>query len=1059
MEYNTYYRARDTLLGIMNKDFLGPVTDEEIICDERPLDYYMLGKLYPQKDTSDVKSSFLFESDLQSPSEDCGDVEVEDQDYISLCNGRNPSSFGLSFSLLPDVKSFIIEVDAAAYILIERDKAKEILKFADEDYKKSASFWQRRVVADDVRIPVKIDELEVGKANTTPICDGLFLSILLHKVYDDGSMTITTTLVNGYLSNDNYKEECLKAFFQPQLRIIADIVPSFRDVRRNVDLDADPEIKEMNMLYHRVHDFASGHGCASDWVVDENGNALVLKTEFSPSFEMHQMMPSTEFEGFVLSMKYLSEASVKDISIGLKNLVDMYNDWILKQRVAASNLPIEFHLSAEINFKKCEEARDRLYKSINELNNPAIFQAFQLSNKAMFMQRKKILLNNGKFESDDKITWYPFQLAFFVQEIYSFARPDSKERKTVDLLWFPTGGGKTEAYLGIAAFAIFLRRITKGESANGVTVLMRYTLRLLSFQQFERAASLICACEIIRKEQNIPGGEIGIGLWAGMDLTPNYIKDAKKILEGNAPSYLKNSNPAQITKCPWCGTNIPAEEPFYHCDTDRCRIEISCPNSDCEFCGGLPIYLIDEEIYRYLPTYIVATVDKFAQLALNENTASLFGINRKKLPPELIIQDELHLISGPLGTITGLYEAAIKKLCEHDGGHPKVVASTATIRNAGEQIKALYASDYTQFPPQGIDINNSFFAVQSSKEKKPARLYLGCMAIGTSPTTMLIRVMASLLFATRYLIQLGYNDDVIDSFWTITGYFNTLRELGGAIVRVVDDIQDRFAFLKHGKFKTLYPLTNERERYDKYKELTSREKGEDIGSIIQNELKIKYTADGSTFPYDYLLASSMISVGVDVARLGIMVVVNQPKSTSEYIQATSRVGRETPGLVTTTYNQVRSRDRSHYEQFRQYHETFYKYVEATSVTPFSDRARDRALQALFVVLCRYQINDLRRNDDAINFQKDMPGVKEIKEYILNYVRIVDPEEADRVINELDSIQDEWASRAYRATSLKYSNYGRTSQVLFDPDYMEESRFRILNSMRSVETMVNAIEKE
>ena len=340
-------------------------------------------------------------------------------------------------------------------------------------------------------------------------------------------------------------------------------------------------------------------------------------------------------------------------------------------------------------------------------------------------------------------------------------------------------------------------------------------------------------------------------------------------------------------------------------------------------------------------------------------------------------------------------------------------------------------------------------------------MYMGCMGTGASPTTIMIRVMSSILYATRYLAEQGFDEKVVDSFWTITNYFNTLRELGGAIIRVVDDIQDRYAYLRATKFLNTYPIEKGHIRYDKYKELTSREKSENIGNVIQNELKEPYKADGSTDPYDFILASNMISVGVDVGRLGAMVVVGQPKTTSEYIQATSRVGRETPGFVATIYNQSKSRDRSHFEKFTQYHETFYRYVEATSVTPFSDRARSRALQALYVILCRNTIPSLALDSDAVNYSRDIPELKEIREYIGNYIKLVDPSEYEHAMNDLDEIEFDWENKAERRDRLGYrlTKYSKAENSLFDPDYMEGSRFRVLNTMRSVETTVKVITRE
>lgn len=1049
MDYIKFYEARDIVTEILRKDFLGPVKEDEIICDERPLDYYIIGKLYPQEDEIEVIGDFS--------ADDCGNMDEEDA--ISLCNGKNPSSCGISFALNKTTESYNVQISAAKYIILDREDANKILEFKDEDYKKSATFW-KRVQLEDFNKKILVKDLVPRKYKTYNIDDGLAVKVLLHKVYKDGSRTITVSLVNEKRKPSDYKGECLASYFQPVIKISSDDNNAFTDTRKNIHLNKEAEVMELEMLYSKERSYASGHGCAVEWNENENGQCTEIRSEFLPEYEVRQMMPSMEFNSDVLSMKYLSQSDVKIVKDGLTQLLDKYKEWINKRRQDALRLPEEYRYIADENLNKCEETLIVLQKSVECFKNQTVYKAFQLANKAMFLQRKQSLINNNKFEKDELIRWYPFQLAFMLQEVVSFAKPDGPERKDVDLLWFPTGGGKTEAYLGIAAFCIFLRRFKNGKDGDGVAILMRYTLRLLSFQQFERAAALVCACEVIRREEKILGGEIGIGLWAGRDLTPNKIEMAQTILNGGTDPDYPGSNPAQLGKCPWCYEKLTKEN--YHCDIKQHRMLIKCTNPKCHFKDGLPVYLVDEEIYWHKPTYVIATVDKFAQIALNAETSSIFGIDSVKLPPELIIQDELHLISGPLGTITGLYEAGITKLCETNGHKPKIVASTATIRNAKDQIKALYASEYTQFPPQGIDINDSFFAVLSKRSEKPARKYMGCMAIGTSSTTMFIRVMASLLYATRYLAEIGYSDEIVDAFWTITGYFNSLRELGGAIIRVEDDIQDRFSYLRNNKFKTDYPLTEKSQyRYDRYKELTSREKSEDIGNIIQNDLQEKYTSDGSTAPYDVLLASNMISVGVDVGRLGTMLVVGQPKATSEYIQATSRVGRENPGLVITTYNQAKSRDRSHYEQFLQYHKSFYKFVEATSVTPFADRARDRALQTLYVILCRYTIPELRGDADAINYKRDIPELENIRNYICGYVNIVDPDELENVKSEIESIEEEWENRVYRREKLKYRNtkFTRVGETLFDDDFEEASRFRVLNTMRSVETTVNVITKE
>lgn len=1045
MSFDKYYEARDIIEDIIEKDLLGPVEEDEIIPGDRPNDYYILGKLYPQNTDAARGNS-------ESSSDDCGNLDGEDS--ITLCNNKKPSSFGISFCLKSSGSSFVVKVKSAKYDLVSREEARKKIRIESDSIKE---FWKREIIGPEKFI-IEAEDLKIGNPITENIDDNLVLNIMLHRIMRNGDRIITVSLINKYI-NDTVYDKPEKMYFQPEIEIAESQIDSFGDVVHKKELNAERDVIELNMLYQKIRNYASGHGCAVRW--EHKDDLLIIKSAFLPRFEVLQMKPSLAFSGDVLSMKYLSTASKSDVINGLSLLVTTYKEWINKQKSEINRDGFLYPEIAKENLIKCNETAERIKKSIDTLKDDVVFKAFSLANKAMFMQRKQTLINNESFESDDTIKWYPFQLAFFVQEINSFVNPSGVDRKLVDLLWFPTGGGKTEAYLGIAAFCIFLRRLRRG--GDGVTVIMRYTMRLLTFQQFERASALICACEIIRKEQNIPGGEIGIGLWAGQALTPNKLDVAKRIVEGHLEANDETGNPVQLRKCPWCGASIDKKD--YSCDMTVKRMYVKCPGKEgrkCIFKNGLPVHLIDEDIYVNKPTYIVATIDKFAQIALNEDCAALFGKKVGKKPPELIIQDELHLISGPLGTITGLYEAAIKKLCEFNGVEAKVIASTATIRNAKEQINALYASDYAQFPPQAIDLNNSFFAEISDRNEKPGRLYLGCMAIGTSPTTMMIRAMAALLYGSRYLYELDkFDDSTIDAYWTITGYFNTLRELGGAIVRVVDDIQDRFRFLRESKFSTIYPMKRCEYRYDHYKELTSREKSEDIGKVIQEELTKPFKRDGSTYPYDFVLASNMISVGVDVGRLGSMVVVGQPFSTAEYIQATSRVGRSTPGIVLTTYNQSKSRDRSHYEQFSQYHSSFYKYVEATSITPFADRARDRALQTLYVILCRYYVPRLFRDKDAVNYSKDLPELRQIREYIFNYVEQVDPDELDNVKEEIEQIEEEWETKASRRDVLhyRYSRYISKDKALFEPDYEENSRFRVLNSMRSVETTVEVKVRE
>lgn len=1046
-DYSEFYKAREVVSRILEQDFIGPVKKDECLV-ELPVQYYIMGKLYPQKDTVeplDLARNPLLEN------------EIETYDAsISLSNQNNPSSMGITVTLKAGVRAIYVSGSYAFYkpILFENAKENGIDTSRWENLeKKPKEVWKRYVYSYAEKV-VFTDERVVY----ADLLNGLQLQVYTHSVLNTGERVITIALVNENQSENDLVSTSSCCAFQPVIKVTSvDGTSIFTSVNRQTYLTTDPELLELDMLYSDVHCYAQGHGCSVLWDLD-NVEPQWVESSFFPTYNLRQMKAAEVVSGNVLSMQFLSTAPVDDVIWELSAFAAKYQNWIKDQSTKIPEVDDNLRDVARSNIQKCYDAYIRIDYAIKLLkesaeNDGKAFRAFQLANEAMFLQRRQTLLKNGKSFDPAKACWYPFQLAFILHELTSFIEPMGHpeqgipDRQIIDLLWFPTGGGKTEAYLGIAAFVIFLRRL-RDANADGVTIIMRYTLRLLTLQQFERASILICACELLRKKYDMGGNEISIGLWVGGNLTPNHLKEARSSINKQKEGGVdEKSNPVQIKVCPWCGEKLYAQH--YDVDLVNSRMTIKCPNQDCHFYTtphGLPIHIIDDAIYQHLPTFIVATVDKFAQIPLNEKPAALFGITSNKKPPELIIQDELHLISGPLGTMTGIYEAAISKLCERDGICAKVIASTATIRNAANQIMALYGRKHSQFPPQGLSAKDSFFAVLSTPEERPARQYFGVMGIGTTATTTLIRVNAALLFATRYLATLGYSDEVVDNFWTITGYFNSLRELGGASTQILDDVQSRLDYLANTKFATVYPGVKT-QGYIYTEELTSRMSNSEITEIIQVKLKRSYTQDNHKDVFDYLLASNMISVGVDVGRLGAMVVAGQPKTNAEYIQATSRVGRDNPGLVITVYNASRSRDRSHYEQFLKYHSALYRYVEATSLTPFSDRARDRGLHALYVSLCRYLIENLRGNNQAINYRSDNPEIQKVEKIIIDYVRKVDPNELPAVIKELKDIQEAWDMAA--TGSLVYKSRNNEKQLL-KGDTENDHRFRTMNSMRNVD---------
>ena len=1048
-KYSDYYCARQTILDIVSQDLLGPVYEDEII-NEAPTSYYIMGKLYPKTDAESAPDENTLSTELSSIDEDSS---------LAGANVREPHAMGATITVKPQVSQIKVALKYAVYepysleeaisASLPLDRYAKLIENASEKELTRMTFWQRKPESFECIIPC-------NENHVTEVADGVFLKVFFHKASENGNKVLTIVLTNErFVNGENRNAVAANALLQPELLFTSvDSTLPFTEVGRQVAMTTNEELLQLDMLYMNSRCYAQGHGCSVVWD-QANDEPQYIKTAFVPTFNLQQMKASEINENPVFNMRYLHTADKHEVINNLRNFISLYEEWIEKKREISTTKKYESYADAAQNsLNICERILNRIYHSIELLDCSAsdnAWLAFKYANEAMYIQRCKTIEKSSGAEAvnPEKINWYPFQLAFVLLEIASFVEPDGEDRKLVDLLWFPTGGGKTEAYLGIAAFEIFYRRLSNPEKCDGLTVIMRYTLRLLTIQQFERASMLICACELLRNKYGIPGREISIGLWVGNNFTPGTLDEADRVLTkilSTGQIGHGDTDPCQVKICPWCGTKLRPRN--YSVNFGQTRLEISCPNEQCDYFGRpLPIRLVDQEIYAYRPTFLVATVDKFAQIAIQDKIARLFGHDGDILPPELIIQDELHLISGPLGTMTGIYEAAITKICEKQGRPAKVIASTATIRNASKQILALYGRDYNQFPPQGLSADDSFFAKVATPDEKPARFYAGIMGVGTTFTTALIRVYASWLFASRYLVDLGYDEKVVDNFWTLTGYFNSIRELGATQTQIVDDIQSRYRYLKENKFKEKFPDFSGDDNYEISVELTSRMSNDQISQIIQEDLKRPYRKNDHNEVYDFVLASNMISVGVDVGRLGIMAVAGQSKTNAEYIQATSRVGRTNPGLVFTVYNANRSRDRSHYEQFSRYHSALYRYVEATSLTPFSDRARDRGLQALFITLCRYYCPELLPDDAASKFRRDLPGVKKVEQIIYRYVDQVDSREKDVVLAEIKDIERKWEDMALTG-ELWYRKKGKPS--LFRPDTEEDSRFRIMNSMRSVE---------
>ncbi|MEP7161775.1 MAG: DISARM system helicase DrmA, partial [Dermatophilaceae bacterium] len=914
----------------------------------------------------------------------------------------------------------------------------------------------RRFVRTSVSIPVPMSLTDLVPGTTTeyPLKDDVVLRVDTHLDEVLGRRLIEVALCNDRVTPARIPVNAW--LFQTHLQVDTDAGAVFlpvRDVIEDTRVETDDELRRLGLQYRNRLEFAIGRTCSADWVVEDGARrASQVSTTWLPVTETPQTS-AIDPDGVVLDMLALADASPAQIDAGLRPIVDGYAAWLATQVTAASALPDHLRSEAGDAIGEARLVHAQLAEGLDYLvSHVEALRCFSFMNRVMADQRihtqvaaeraldptlsidgarAAVLARGPKAHS-----WRTFQIAFIVMQIRAMCEPGLSRRSgglsSVELLFFPTGGGKTEAYLGLAAYTFGIRRrqgllVTPDgplDGQSGVAVLMRYTLRLLTAQQFQRATALVCAAELARRDDTATWGEepFRIGLWVGTDVSPKRVDEAAKELERVNAGQGHRLTVLQVQRCPWCGTRIDAAT--VRVDPDLRRVFVHCGDklAICPFArggavtDGLPILTVDEEIYRLAPSFVIATVDKFARLAREGHAATLFGrVSRwcarhgyvhpdypqcdikdgskhpakgrlpaaavhphsRLRPPDLVIQDELHLITGALGTTVGLFEVAVDALTTWKTpagktAKPLIVASTATVRNAVDQVRGLYGRYVTVFPPQVLDVADTYFSREVPVTRQtPGRRYVGVSTTGVRLTTAEIRITEVLMAGAQ--LVLDRCGQVADPYLTLVGYFNATRELAGMSRYLQDDVQTALSKGRPSiglprRTGTAYGSLN-------MDELTSRVSGAGItetldkmavtfdpafdsseGRQARRELldRGEKVPERKVNPYDVILATSMLQVGVDVTRLGLMLLVGQPKNTAEYIQASSRVGRDAdrPGLVVTLGNWARPRDLAHYEQFRHYHETFYSQVEALSVTPFSVTSLERGLDGVLVSAAR-----------------------------------------------------------------------------------------------------------
>ena len=1141
-----YAQVRKKMLDAVRTDLIGPTKENEALT-ELPTNSYITGMLYPadsditeDENYNDVEFT---EGRLDSDGNPTESVVLEDEEPEETTKGgfKKPSSIGVSFYLAEDTDVLNVDVLWGSYYSDKVEGGEIVDESLEEDLENKKKKKHQVYVREQQIETVPLNLSEIGRAKRVSLRLNSHIYLYVIQMY----LSNGYKMVSVYLHNNNKggdEKEYERVMFQVELHVMSSdksavFIPEY--VCRKQELE-DEYYYKGRPIYGR------GRGCAATWNKrDLEENAYVINSAFIPDHEIPGVSAQvTDVPDKAFSMLQLGSPKKKEVSIAnLRLLTALYGDWIKNELKENPQMQeASFAKTGNAIIAKCSDALRRMNEGIDLIeSNVNIFKSFTFMNQAMYLQRSITAFskecgrgipcslsdymkdNKEKNIKQDHSEWRPFQIAFILLNIKGLIDPESDERNIVDLLYFPTGGGKTEAYLGLIAFIVAYRRLTakdetEYEKDGGVTVFLRYTLRLLTTQQRDRLLKLIVAMEDLReRSENTGNAEYGktpitIGYWVGGGVTPNKFEEYEKD-EYSRKEFIRKVT-KQIIRCPYCGRTIDKDN--YAINTKTNSVKITCSNDNCKFSKKsgkiIPVYLVDEEIYAKCPTVVISTVDKFAKLPWSEQTGLLFGRTDRYCPrhgyqaigydkelvgkrhnkdtqngleactiepckpfypPQLIIQDELHLISGPLGTIYGGYETVIEDMCCLDKNgkklHPKYVVSTATIKNAGEQIKCLYAREhYAQFPPSGFDTRDSYFIREVplvtrnidelseedikdmlKKGEKPFRQYAGVCASGQSVKTTLIRLYSVLLQEAFIFSEDPQYKEYVDPYYTLVGYFNSIRELGGAVRLLDDDISSRIKVLKK-KYK------NARQRYlgfDGKKEITSRIPSYQIAEILEKLAEPFDPSKERQTCYDVVIATNMIAVGMDVDRLGMMAVVGQPKQNSEYIQATSRVGRKYPGIIFTVYNPYRPRDLSNYENFVGFHSQMYRYVEGTTATPFAARARDRVLHALVVSILRLQTETMSGNKGASNILSlSDDEIKKLKKTILDRVAVVAPLAYDSANDDIDAFLSTWKEIA-KDQNLYYfvANTENNKRLLsFYGQPVTGKEKPTLNSMRDVE---------
>ncbi|MEU1734357.1 helicase-related protein [Streptosporangium sp. NPDC020145] len=1035
--------AQRAALKHLRNTYVGPDGGEEEVTRNLPHRQYAVGMLFPV--ASEVHGGDQVEPE-NGLSADVPERDVEeDGATVPLAEDWRPSSVAISF--ITDGDSVEARFSCGTYSQASVDGPPK---------------WRRS--------PFVSDKITLTRGQGPLLLAVGDVPVEIGSRWRDfkGSFLVTVHIRVMSESTGNDRLDIAHMLFQVRLSINPTAGAQIMEYDTTRLFVGDPETAELRLRFRNRKVYAVGHGMAADW--DFTGDRCTeIFLDPVPAF----VVPAVETTGFAegtaeagsLKLAHLlrMDSDSEPVLRSLDAFVDAFAEWANGQTRRAEEFTDEIEVARRIAARS-QDAVERMRAGVALLRDPSqgrLRTAFSLGMTAMRLQmRQSSITRDGPEGGSKEPHWRPFQLGFLLVSLASAVDEKHADRDLVDLIWFPTGGGKTEAYLGLAAIEVFRRRLAYGTAGGGTAVITRYTLRLLTSQQFQRAAALICAMELLRRTDSRVRGmtPFTIGLWVGNEVTPGTRSEAQAALERLLKAARpEEANQFQVESCPWCLTPMlpkakSAKSQDYGMRLLGKDVILHCVDDSCQFSDELPLVVVDDVLYDDPPTILLATVDKFARLQFKPAAGRLLGLGTMFKQPSMVIQDELHLLSGPLGTTVAVFDAVIQLLLSRTGSSPKIVASTATIRASDDQVQGLYGRKVVLYPPSGLDDDRTFFS--RPVENGEGRLYVGLMPQSVSQPSAVISAVTPLVEMPEVLSAGREVVAARDAYWTLVMYHNSLRELGRTGTLVVDDVRARLEPRAERLGLPLRPV-----RAGRVLELTSRKGAEELPGDLR---ALRISVDESPEAIDVVLSSNMLSVGIDIPRLALMLMVGQPKTTAEYIQATSRVGRgDTKGIVVTLFRSSRARDRSHFETFHGYHEALYRSVEPTSVTPWSLSSRERSLAGALVALVRQSFTPLADNNAARHF--DLEGttlsdaVAGLVDCFLGYVARADDVEAGETREAVWSLLRDWDRRARSAReadeTFGYERSGNVDAALLKRFGQSGEGWLVGDSMRSVEPNV------